>query len=94
MALVEGQSRTDPVTGVCGRIFTEFTLRASYSGMVASATVAGEPARDALTAILDAVGAGVYGALVSDAVVTWTVPADAFGPGIPPAPVTLTGSIT
>lgn len=94
MALVEGQSRVDPVTGVCGRIYTEFTLRASYSGMVASATTAGSPARDALTAILDAVGAGVYGALVSDAVVTLTIPQDAFGPGVPPAPVTLTGRVT
>jgi len=94
MALVQGQSRVDPVTGVCGRIFTEFTLRASYSGMVASATVSGDPARDALTAILDAVGAGVYEALVSDAVVSITVPADAFGAGVPPAPVTLTGRIT
>jgi len=91
MALNAGSSRTS-ATGLSGVIFTALS-GTSWSGMLASAFTPGA-IRDALAALLDAVSAGVVAALTNDAEVTVTVPANAFGPGIPPTDVPLTGSIS
>lgn len=91
MALSTGQSRVDAPTGIAARIWTGVLARTGWSGFNAAITTVGTGSRDALSGLLDAVAEGIYQTLATDARVTVTVPANAFGAGIPAAPVDVTG---
>lgn len=89
-----GQCRTDPPTGISARAYNAFVLRGAYNGVLPSAYTPGSAPRDMLAAVLESAAAAIYDTIKVDAVFSVTVPQDAFGPGIPPAPVVLTVNVT
>lgn len=68
--------------------------RGAYNGVLPAAYTPGSAARDTLAAVLESAAAAIYDTIKVDAVFSVTVPQDAFGPGIPPAPVVLTVNVT
>lgn len=68
MALVKGQALTNPVTGLAGRIYTNYMAN-SDAGLAAGATAEGSAARKALAALCQAVADAVIDELQANGTV-------------------------